>query len=274
METDILEVANWPSLTGNHGAGTRLVHEWCGKLSGVISSLLERIKVLETDGEELKKANADLKLEILELKNNRPEAPIAANIPKPKPTKLNFTNVFRTDKDDRISEKITISKVAREIRNEARKENNVVISGLAFESTQADEQLLCEIMAELSLEKGDIKKNIRLKRKNTTTTSNSQNSNSKPPLMLVEFNSAEIQRTALRNAKKLKNSDKFKDVYVNADRTAIERMEDKVLREERDKRNRALPNESDGRRYGEFEGKKFYWGVRGDRLQRIECKSQ
>ena len=239
-----------------------------------IKELEGKVKVLEQNEEELKKANEELKLEILELKKDRLDVPNPVGIPKP--TELNFSSVFRTNKDDRISEKITISKVAREIRNEAKKENNVVISGLAFESTEKDEQLLDEIMTELSLEKGDMKKQIRLKKRNTSNSqnSNSQNSNSKPPLILVEFNSAENQQNALRNAKNLKNNDKFKNVYVNADRTEIERMKDRVLREERKRRNEKLPNESNGRRYGEYEGKKFYWGVRGDRLQRIECKSQ
>ena len=65
----------------------------------------------------------------------------------------------------------------------------------------------------------------------------------------------------------------FKKIFINPDKTLNERVLEKKLREERDKRNNALPlAHENGRRYKERNGKKLYWGIRWGELQLVECQ--
>ena len=48
MELYFLREQNLPNLgSGNHSAGTKLLHEWCGKISQFMLSLSERVLKLE-----------------------------------------------------------------------------------------------------------------------------------------------------------------------------------------------------------------------------------
>jgi hypothetical protein len=59
-------------------------------------------------------------------------------------------------------------------------------------------------------------------------------------------------------------------VYINKDMTRAERMAEKELRDERNKRNGELTEQdTNGRPRGTFNGKKFYWGVRFGELRKI-----
>ena len=64
--------------------------------------------------------------------------------------------------------------------------------------------------------------------------------NVKSNLVLVEFDSITTKETALKSASKLKEDDNFKQVYINRDMTRAERIVEKQLRDERNKRNAAL----------------------------------
>ena len=250
-----------------------LVDQW---LADLVIEVRENKKILdehvkngiEKDKliEQLQMKVNNLEIRVTELENNGNRSPTA-------PTVVNYDNLYRTDKENVNSERITISKVVREIRNEEKRENNIVISGIA-ESTENgnDEGQVDLILTELSLDRNAVKKQFRLKKKNAN---NGNASNDKPPLIIVEFKTNGDQMTALKNSRNLKRKDQFNGIYINADKTAVERMDEKVLRDERNKRNAKLPNtlsETDGRRYTEKDGKKMYWGIRSGRLQWVEHK--
>jgi hypothetical protein len=248
-----------------------LVDQW---LADLVREVRENRRLLD---EHIKKGiEKDKRIEQLELKVNNLEirlTDLTENGRNKSPTEVNYDNLYRTDKENVNAERITISKVVREIRNEEKRENNITVSGIT-ESTEIghDERQIDRILTELSLDRSAVKKQTRLKKKNMN---NGNGNNEKPPLIIVEFKTNGDQTKALKNSKNLKRKDEFNGIYINADKTAVERMEEKVLREERNRRNQSLPNtlsETDGRRYEERDGKKMYWGIRWGRLQWVEHK--
>ena len=79
-------------------------------------------------------------------------------------------------------------------------------------------------------------------------------------------------------ARKLRDNNEYKNVYINPDLTESEAALEKSLRSDRDKKNEELPNVSEnGLRYGmhKFNGaaeSKFYWGIRNRELRKIPVK--
>ena len=183
------------------------------------------------------------------------------------------------------NEVIMMAKIAKEQREKSRKENNVVISGLAecLEKEPSaiqkhDDDLVDSVLSKLGLSRDNVKKQTRLKKRAIRANPSASNSDSangnvsstKPSPILLEFNSSDDQVTALKNSYSLRSE----KVYVNPDRTLNERILERNLRAERDKKNKALPNEfpnSPGRRFKEKNGKKYYYGIRWGELQLIEC---
>ena len=103
--------------------------------------------------------------------------------------------------------------------------------------------------------------------------------NKKPGPILVELSNVETKNLILRSARKLKNDEELKGIYINADLTESEAALEKSLRTERDKRNKELPEKgADGLNFGmhKFKGdeseKKFYWGIRNRELKKIPVK--
>jgi hypothetical protein len=92
--------------------------------------------------------------------------------------------------------------------------------------------------------------------------------------LLVKLDTIENQKIAVQNSKKLKEIQEYKTVYINIDKTENERILESKLRVERNKRNAALPNEIDGTdgrlRYNDFNGKKYYWGIRSGELKWVQ----
>ncbi len=63
--------------------------------------------------------------------------------------------------------------------------------------------------------------------------------------------------------------DEYKGVYVNKDKTKVERLAEKELRIERNSLNDKLPYVDKGRHYGLQDERKFYWGIRFGELRKI-----
>ena len=90
-------------------------------------------------------------------------------------------------------------------------------------------------------------------------------------MVIVEFESSDDQVMALSNTKHLKRSEDFKRVFVNKDRTTAERIFEKQLRTKRDSLNSQLEETQSvngiDRKYGVYEGRHFFWAIRGDSIK-------
>ena len=168
--------------------------------------------------------------------------------------------------------------VAKENRDKSRIENNIIINGIVEsigdDPLANDINKVNDVLNVLNLSRDDVKKQTRIKNK---SNSNSE-VQSKTQMILIEFNNNSKQLLALKNSKLLKETSGMSNIFINPDKTVAERVAEKELRTERNRLNSTLENEvinSSGRlRYGERNGKKFYWGIRWGELRRIDIKNQ
>ena len=92
----------------------------------------------------------------------------------------------------------------------------------------------------------------------------------KTNLIQVEFRYHRFRDKALKESAELMNNPDFQNVNINKDKTRAERLIEKELRVERNKRNAALENKDEEERpLGSHNGKRFYWGIRFGELRRI-----
>lgn len=92
---------------------------------------------------------------------------------------------------------------------------------------------------------------------------------------MIEFADQQSCNLAMANAKLLRDDNQYKNVYINPDKTAAERIADSKLRSKRNELNAALPSTTiNGLRYGidSKTNKKYYWGIRSGRLVELEFK--
>jgi hypothetical protein len=93
-------------------------------------------------------------------------------------------------------------------------------------------------------------------------------------LIIVELADRDARQLALSNTNRLAQSNEFRKVFVNPDRTLSERTLVKKLREEKIARNNKLPFTEDVNdrvfKYGKFQdGKRWFWGIRGASLVKV-----
>jgi hypothetical protein len=81
----------------------------------------------------------------------------------------------------------------------------------------------------------------------------------------------EFMLRALKGAKNLRDNDSYKGVYVNRDMTRTERIIQKQLRDDRNKRNNEDLKETGKGKWprGTHGGKLFHWGIRDGEVRRI-----
>ena len=141
----------------------------------------------------------------------------------------------------------------------------MIISGINKVGTNADEINVNDLeMVDEVLQK------LKVSRDNVTKQSRLETGNSNSNLIVVEFKETQYLNRALMHSSSLKEQDKFKQVYINRDKTRDERKYERLLRQERNKRNSDLTvKDEQGRPYGLHNDKKFYWGIRYDELNRI-----
>ncbi len=169
-----------------------------------------------------------------------------------------------------------IATVNKEINEKARIENNIVISGAGVEEESKDEEKVEAVLKALKLDRSSTVKRIR---RIKSKKSNDNQPNKELDMIVVEFKDEASKQTALREARNLRNTENFKNVYINPDKTPSERALERELRTARNKRNADLSEvkaNSGGRhRYGiqpsghPMAGKKFYWGIRWNALKEI-----
>jgi hypothetical protein len=162
-----------------------------------------------------------------------------------------------------------LAKVRRESNEVERIKKNVIVSGLLAVGSNDEEKLahdktsVADLVAALGVPKESIVRQHRI-----------ITNNDKSNLILVELDSTSTRDEALREAGKLRKIELYKTVYINRDMTKAERMVEKQLREERNKRNLALEEKDDtGRPRGRHQSKLFHWGIRNGELRRIFDKT-
>jgi hypothetical protein len=89
-------------------------------------------------------------------------------------------------------------------------------------------------------------------------------------MIIVELKSKELVNLALANARKLRDTEKFKDIYVNPDKTSVQRAIEKRQRERRDELNANMKHQdSMGRRCDVNNGKKSFYVARNGVLKKV-----
>ena len=159
--------------------------------------------------------------------------------------------------------------VATEKKSMAKKERNLIVFGLPTQSgTDGDKRELKKIFQ--AIESTVNTESVKLTR--------FKGKDNRPGPILLELESVEKKNQVLKLARKLRDNNEYKNVYINPDLTESEAALEKSLRSDRDKKNEELPNVSEnGLRYGmhKFNGaaeSKFYWGIRNRELRKIPVK--
>ncbi len=152
---------------------------------------------------------------------------------------LTKTNELLEKKCQLLEENTRVSTktIYKEIEDRARRKENLIFSGIpetlngSLEDRKvADQEYVERILMNLSIaDDGVITRIHRIGR----------SVDDKPRLLLVKCMNEEIKLDVLRNAKKLRNLETYKTIYVNPDLTLAQRQERKLLANEL-KRRRAL----------------------------------
>jgi hypothetical protein len=143
-----------------------------------------------------------------------------------------------------------------ELQEREKRKKNVIIYGVP-ESTSlnlTDKKAEDETKIKLiltAIDKSDVSPvySRRLKSKDS----------SKPGPLLVELSDTSLRNPVLLAAKKLRENDNYKSVYISPDLTEAERQLDYKLRQERNRLNSALGADSP-----------FRYGIRGNQVQRFK----
>jgi hypothetical protein len=234
--------------------------EKMGKNEELIDKLLERIELLEA-------ANIEKDKEIANLKSNS----------------QNSGNLNAAAFWSRLSPAATqaISNIAtKETCNIQNREKNLIISGIKesaatsfTEKRNEDNKSVVELLCKLNnsgINEQDYTNNTKIVRLKQKPGIN------KPGLILVSCEDADMRMQILKSAKKLKEVDGCRDVYINCDLTNTQLDIEKRLRTERNDKNKSLsytgPN---GLKYGkqtlsDGSESKFYWGIRSGELKKIK----
>jgi hypothetical protein len=149
-------------------------------------------------------------------------------------------------------------------------EQNIIVSGIPEAPNGSEEEKAAHdktsveaLLTALGTRLTDMKSHKRIK-----------TNYEKPNLILIEFHrfdSADMVAEPLSNAKKLRTNETFKGVYINRDMTKAERIIEKRLRDESNRKN-----EEDLRETGDgegpcrlYQGRRFHWGIRLGEVRRI-----
>ena len=132
---------------------------------------------------------------------------------------------------DGLSNPATLRKVVKSVVQEEDRSKNVIIFGLQERKGENIEECVEEIFQDIGLKPKLQAVRVGIVSKETT----------KRPVK-VSFSSSSLVYEALRQARKLRHSEKFSKVFVRPDRSEEERARDKVLVQELLKRRETEPN--------------------------------
>ena len=171
------------------------------------------------------------------------------------------------------NEQLYLGLVNREMQQKARIENNILITGIKEDSSDAnaDSTMVNKVLNALEIEPETVKTKRRIKRK--FTTDRSGNALKPYELIVVEFKDQSTQNKALLNSKKLKDVEGLKNIYINPEKTDSERQLEREKRLERNKRNDLLTHqvkEDPRQRYNiKQDGTMYYWGIRNGEFRKM-----
>ena len=168
-------------------------------------------------------------------------------------------------KKNSSSANIILASVAKENLEKQKISNNITISGLkeatGGDKLEADRNQLSEVLAEVNVDYTKVKRFRRVISKQATD---------KPTLLIVELNDSESKDTAIKNSRSLKDSEKFKEVFINKELTQSESAEERRLRTERNNLNESLTHGEGRLKYGKEGDKEFYYGIRFGEVRKID----
>jgi hypothetical protein len=249
MDLEFLKEEKWPKLGNTAGEPAKKLHEWCGKISHFLLSLNGRVKLLENKEKENQ-------TEIDKLKS---DLEAAKKLAKPSNISNEWVQVVTKGAKNakKPADQLTVANATiNELQEREKRKKNVIIYGIP-ESTSAtltdkkadDELKIKEILR--VIDKPDISPvySRRLKSKDSN----------KPGPVLVELSDTSLRNPVLLAAKKLREVDEYKSVYISPDLTEAERQLDYKLRQERNKLNAELGPDSP-----------FRYGIRGNQVQRFK----
>lgn len=145
--------------------------------------------------------------------------------------------------------------------------NNLLVYGLPVTEDKNDAAQVTKLLQTLEIDSSKITGHRRIPHKDSSV--------SKPPVVIIELDSNDTRKLALKNISKVIRSEAFSNCHVLPDRTPQQLKIDKLVREKRDLLNSALQFEhrtTSGHiyKYGETDdGSKYYWGItNGDVVQK------
>lgn len=182
--------------------------ELCDKVDGVKEDVLE----LQKSNEMLKKKTAVLEGDLNRIKEN-------------------------------LMQGLHVHEAAGEMEERERRRLNLIVSGLPESSSESDENQkqddidsFDEILTALDIRCSDLESNtvadVRRIGRHTASTGN------RPRLIKVKCKTIEQKIEILKKSKDLRSSIKFKTIYINPDRTLMQRALQKRLREELNERRK------------------------------------
>lgn len=302
-------LSKWPSLgQGRHSDTSIKHHEWIELILGGVIKLHKRIAVLEAEKESKNKFIDQLEKKISDLENSargtirirssnnigteseavdtleslpihqlhrtieslgRKVDEIVVEREREKIDSISFASIAKKNTEAEI---VLLGKVHAEFEQRNKLDSNIVICGLAeqrddgAEDGMKDDGLVTKLLRTLGVDSKKMKRKARLRKKGAIADPK------RPSQLLIEFVDSESATAAISNAKKLANTPEFKNVYVRKDMTETERRFEAGLRTERNKRNAALPHESNGLKYGldESTQRRYYWCIRNMKLVKME----
>lgn len=264
MDCQFLAEENWPAFgQGNHSATSKILHEWCGKISQFLLSLSDRINNIEK--------NEKQKYERLQLL----ESEKVVNVELINQLKFDIAQTSSLVKQSSTNDWIQVQKSGKQVKkpndqliianstinelNERKKRaKNIIIYGVSeSDKVSLDDKeveikaKVLEIFTEIGVQDINFENVRRLRSKISD----------KPDPLLVNLADSNLQNKILISSKKLKLLPSFKNIYISPDLTDAERQQDFILRTERNKLNNAL-KETDP----------FWYGIRGNQIQKFKKK--
>jgi hypothetical protein len=252
MNLDFLKEENWPKLDGRSGPGTSQLHHWCAGISKVLLSLADRLDRLESQENQ---KNIDISKLKIDIETAKKQTANTSNISS------NWVQVIKQGAKNAkkpAAQLAVANATISEMNEREKRKKNVIIHGVTESARENltdkradDDAKIKEIFKTVGKEDVEPIYFRRLRSKDT----------SRPGPILVELSDAAIRNPLLLAAKKLRESESHKSVFISPDLTEAERSLDYELRKQRKEANEKLEQNSP-----------FRYGIRGNQLVKIKSR--
>ena len=259
MSTNLNELIDFNQLILGTTAATNVKN-----LCELVNNVAATVNLLRAEIISLKKANEELTTKL-------------ANQLQPKTFSAAVIGVKKNDGESVLIPDSVLAEAYdrnRERCEETRIQNNVVISGVAVSGSDQssieknDKAQIDKILKKLGSSISATKRTFR------TTATDPKNSK-----LIIEFDDTNTKNEVCSKAHTLRSAGaEFNGIFVNSDRTKLQRHIDFKLRIDSKKRNAELTETTtEGRHYGIFDsgpnkGKKFIWAIRDCAHKRVLLK--